>query len=44
MDLRDTGTPAQASYRGDVQIYPASVVKMVFAGYLGDWVPGVPKK
>jgi beta-lactamase class A len=30
IDLTDAGHPVQASYRGDVQIYPASVVKMFY--------------
>src|SRR3954452_20281681 len=30
IDLRDAGHPVQASYRGDVQIYPASVIKLFY--------------
>src|SRR5689334_13247144 len=30
VDLRDLQHPVQASYRGEVQIYPASVVKLFY--------------
>ena len=30
IDLRDTNKPVRASYRGDVQIYPASVIKLFY--------------
>src|SRR5438876_12446463 len=30
VDLRDPQQPIQADYRGDVQIYPASVVKLFY--------------
>src|SRR5437870_4335018 len=30
VDLRDRQRPAQASYRGDVKIYPAGVIKLFY--------------
>ncbi|HAM73886.1 MAG TPA: serine hydrolase [Verrucomicrobiales bacterium] len=38
IDLRTPGIPASASYRGDVQIYPASVVKLFYLGAAHRWM------
>ena len=38
VDLREPGRPAQASYRGDVQIYPASVVKLFYLVAAHRWM------
>jgi hypothetical protein len=38
IDLRNPGKPAQASYRGDLQIYPASVVKLFYLAATHEWL------
>lgn len=38
VDLRDGQKPVQASYRGDVQIYPASVVKLFYLAAAHRWM------
>lgn len=38
VDLRDFKKPVQASYRGDVQIYPASVVKLFYLAAAHRWM------
>lgn len=38
VDLRDPQNPASASYRGDVQIYPASVVKLFYLAAAHQWM------
>jgi len=38
VDLRDPQHPAQASHRGDAQIYPASVVKMFYLVAAQRWL------
>jgi Beta-lactamase enzyme family len=38
VDLRDFKHPAQASYRGDVQVYPASVVKLFYLVAAHQWM------
>jgi beta-lactamase class A len=38
VDLRDPATPARASYRGDVQIYPASVIKLFYLAAAHRWM------
>ena len=38
VDLRDPASPAQASYRGDVQIYPASVIKLFYMVAAHQWM------
>jgi hypothetical protein len=38
VDLRDREHPLQASYRGDVQIYPASVVKLFYLVAAHRWM------
>lgn len=38
VDLRDPAAPARASYRGDVQIYPASVVKLFYLAAAHRWM------
>jgi beta-lactamase class A len=38
VDLRDFKRPVQASYRGDVQIYPASVVKLFYLIAAHQWM------
>ena len=38
IDLRDPQKPVQASYRGDVQIYPASVVKLFYLAAAHQWM------
>jgi hypothetical protein len=38
MDLRDFKRPVQASYRGGVQIYPASVVKLFYLVAAHQWM------
>jgi hypothetical protein len=38
IDLGDPGQPAQASYRGDVPIYPASVVKLFYLVAAHRWL------
>src|SRR5690348_3709127 len=38
VDLRDTQHPVQASYRGDIQIYPASVVKLFYLVAAHRWM------
>jgi hypothetical protein len=37
-DLRDSGRPVFASHRGDVQIYPASVVKLFYMAAAHQWL------
>jgi hypothetical protein len=37
-DLRDRGRPVFASHRGDVQIYPASVVKLFYMAAAHQWL------
>lgn len=38
VDLRDAAHPAQASYRGDVPIYPASVIKLFYLAATHRWL------
>ncbi len=38
VDLSDPQMPRQASYRGDVQIYPASVVKLFYLAAVHRWL------
>lgn len=38
VDLRDAHRPAQASYRGDVPIYPASVIKLFYLAAAHRWL------
>jgi beta-lactamase class A len=38
VDLRNFKQPAQAGYRGDVQIYPASVVKLFYLAAAHQWM------
>lgn len=38
VDLRDPQRPVMASYRGDVQIYPASVVKLFYLVAAHQWM------
>ena len=38
VDLRDVEHPLRASYRGDVQIYPASVVKLFYLAAAHRWM------
>lgn len=38
VDLRDFKRPMQASYRGDVPIYPASVVKLFYLAAAHQWM------
>lgn len=38
IDLRDAARPAQASYRGDTPIYPASVVKLFYLAAAHQWM------
>jgi len=38
IDLRDAEKPATASYRGDVQIYPASVIKLFYLVAIHRWM------
>jgi beta-lactamase class A len=38
VDLRDFKRPVQAGYRGDVQIYPASVVKLFYLAAAHQWM------
>ncbi|MBM3840965.1 MAG: serine hydrolase [Verrucomicrobia bacterium] len=38
VDLRDSTRPTQASYRGHVQIYPASVVKLFYMAAVHRWL------
>lgn len=38
VDLRDLWKPVQAGYRGDVQIYPASVVKLFYLAAAHRWM------
>jgi beta-lactamase class A len=38
VDLRDRQRPVQAGYRGDVQIYPASVVKLIYLVAAHRWM------
>jgi beta-lactamase class A len=38
VDLRDRQHPARASYRGDAQIYPASVVKLFYLAAAHRWL------
>ena len=38
VDLRDFKRPMQASYRGDVAIYPASVVKLFYLAAAHQWM------
>ena len=38
VDLRDPQRPAQASYRGDAQVYPASVVKLFYLVAVQRWL------
>src|SRR5260370_42639526 len=38
IDLGDPGQPAQASYRGDTPIYPASVVKLFYLVAAHRWL------
>lgn len=38
VDLRDPAAPVQASHRGDVQIYPASVVKLFYLAAAHRWM------
>ncbi len=38
VDLTDRARPARASYRGDEQIYPASVVKMFYLAAAHHWL------
>jgi beta-lactamase class A len=38
VDLRETNQPSRASYRGDVQIYPASVIKLFYLAAAHRWM------
>src|SRR4030095_5787241 len=38
VDLRDAERPIRGSYRGDVQIYPASVVKLFYLAAAHRWM------
>jgi beta-lactamase class A len=38
IDLQDSGHPIQASFRGNVQIYPASVVKLFYLAAVHRWI------
>ncbi len=38
VDLRDPAKPARAGYRGDVQIYPASVIKLFYLAAAHRWM------
>lgn len=38
IDLRDPAAPRRASYRGDVQIYPASVIKLFYLAAAHRWM------
>ncbi len=38
VDLRDPAHPARASFRGDVQIYPASVIKLFYLAAAHRWL------
>lgn len=38
IDLNDSQHPAQASYRGEVQIYPASVIKLFYLVAVQRWL------
>jgi hypothetical protein len=38
VDLRAAGAAARASYRGDVQIYPASVIKLFYLAAAHRWM------
>lgn len=38
VDLRDAAKPVRASYRGDVQIYPASVIKLFYLAAAQRWM------
>jgi beta-lactamase class A len=38
VDLRDFNRPARAGFRGDVQIYPASVVKLFYLAAAHQWM------
>ena len=38
VDLRDPGAPVRASYRGDVPIYPASVIKLFYLQAVHAWL------
>jgi beta-lactamase class A len=38
VDLRDFNRPARAGHRGDVQIYPASVVKLFYLAAAHQWM------
>jgi beta-lactamase class A len=38
IDLRDAAHPARASFRGDVQIYPASVIKLFYLAAAHRWM------
>ncbi|MEW6307110.1 MAG: serine hydrolase [Verrucomicrobiota bacterium] len=38
VDLRDPQRPARASHRGDVQIYPASVIKLFYLAAAHQWM------
>lgn len=38
VDLRNPSQPAQASYRGDVQIYPASIIKLFYLVAAHRWM------
>jgi len=38
IDLRRTNQPIRASYRGDVQIYPASVIKLFYLAAAHRWM------
>src|SRR5438045_1764411 len=38
LDLRDRDHPIQASYRGDVPIYPASVIKLFYLAAAHRWM------
>lgn len=38
VDLRDTSRPVSANYRGNVQIYPASVVKLFYLAAVHRWM------
>lgn len=38
IDLRDPATPRRASYRGDVPIYPASVIKLFYLSAAHRWM------
>ncbi len=38
IDVRDPAAPRRASYRGDVQIYPASVIKLFYLAAAHRWM------